>query len=160
MSNLRRSPVPSSIGAPSRPALALALIAIVALSGCKAWSEHIRGPEVVHNYQPSDLPVPLNFELSQDPYENWAVIDFIGDPLNIRVGKFTYYGDRPLQEVSHWYLDQMAIEGWSHVKTTTRNDISMQFEKLDESAEINLARVVDDNGEFYVTRLTANIRPK
>lgn len=137
-----------------------ALLALALVSGCSSLSEHIQGPEVVHNYQPSDLPVPLKFDMSEDPYENWAVIDFIGDPLNLRIGRFTYYGNRPLLELSHWFLEQMPIEGWTHVKTSNRGDITMQFEKQDEAAEITVERVVDKNGEFYLTKLTANLRPR
>ena len=35
------------------PVFTLALASV----GCQAWLQPVRGPEVVHNYQPSDLPV-------------------------------------------------------------------------------------------------------
>lgn len=137
------------------------LLLVVAASGCSAsWMTEYRGPEVVHNYQPSDIPVPLNFELSDDPYETWANIKYEGDPLNIRVGKFTYTGTRPIREVADWYLEQMPIDNWEHKETTQRDDIVMRFEKGLEYANIRLARIPDDNGEFYITKLTAKLGAK
>ncbi|MEM7262031.1 MAG: hypothetical protein AAF488_08565 [Planctomycetota bacterium] len=138
------------------------LAALSSLTGCAAWSESltggpVRGVETESTYQPSDFPVPIHFDF--DESESWTYLKFADPPLNIRSGKFVYYGDRPVQEVSHWFLDQMPVEGWTHVESQDRDDIRMTFRKGRENAEIHLERVVDDNGEYFVTRLTARIRP-
>jgi len=117
----------------------------------------VRLPEVEHAYQPSDLPIPLNFEY--DEKESWAYVKFADPPLSIRSGRFVYYGDRPLQELSHWYMSQMPVEGWSHVETKDQGSIEMVFRKGDEDAEVRLERIADKKGLHYVTRMTARIRP-
>lgn len=138
------------------------LAALSVISGCAGWSESlsggpVRGPETESTYQPSDFPVPLHFDF--DESESWTYLKFADPPLSIRSGKFVYYGDRPIQEVSHWFLDQMPVEGWTHIESQDRSSIWMKFRKGRENAEIHLERVVDDNGEFFITRLTARIRP-
>ncbi len=127
------------------------------LSGCASWTETVRTPEVETTYQPSDLPIPLNFDYEET--ESWAYVKFADPPLNVRSGKFVYYGVRPLQEISHWYLSQMPVEGWVHVGTDDRKEIHMQFRKGFEDAEITLERIADRKGHRYMTRLTARIRP-
>ncbi len=141
--------------------MALLALLFLAAPGCKAPLAPIRGPEVIHNHQPQDLPVPVNFKLSDDPYETWANVSFAGEPLYLRTGKYTYYGDRPLPQVATWYKDQMPIEGWEYIDRSSQNDeIKLRFEKPRESAEISLKLIPDKQGQFYITKLVARIRPR
>jgi len=138
-------------------AILVVLGAIPALTGCQGWFKPVEPVQYVQNFQPSDLPVPLNFQYSED--ESWAQIRFAEAPLHVRMGRFVYYGNRPMREVANWFLEQMPVEGWTHANTSEKGDIRVFFEKRDEQAEIHLERVVDDQGEFYITRVVAHIRP-
>ncbi|MFN0060662.1 MAG: hypothetical protein ACKVX7_19585 [Planctomycetota bacterium] len=130
------------------------------LAGCGTYMAPPRGPDgLVYNYQPSDIPVPLGFSVSENEFETWADITFKDGPLGLRTGRFTYYGDKPLSELSLWFLDQMPKEGWTHADTTDRDDVRMVFKKTGEDAEIRMERIPDERDKYYITRLTVRISP-
>ncbi len=131
-------------------------LAVLALSstGCSTTAP-LNAPEVVHNFQPSDLPVPLGFEL--DEKRSWAYIKFMDGPLELRSCQLVYWGKRPANEVASWYRDQMEKHGWKHQRTDGTKGIRLFFTKGSEESEIFLKRVVDKNREFFVTRLSARI---
>ena len=112
-------------------------------------------PELVHNFQPTDIPVPYSFRIDED--ESWAYIKFMDEPLALRSCKLVYWGDRPATEVANWYDQQMPLHGWNRSGGDRQNGIRLLFTKGDEESEIVLKRTVDDKGEFYITRLTARI---
>ncbi len=122
--------------------------------GCKQVAP-LDAPPVVHNFQPSDFPVPFNFDL--DEKKSWAYIEYMEGPLQFRSLELTYWGQRPPLEVANWYLEQMPLHGWKQVRSDQHQGIHLAFEKGDEEAMINLKKSVDRYGKFHITKLQARI---
>ena len=135
----------------------LPLIAWTLVAGCRQLAP-LEAPPVIHSFQPSDLPVPYNFEL--DESKSWAFTKYLEGPLGFRSLELVYWGHRSPNEVANWYLDQMPLHGWSHVRTDNEQGIHLIFHKESEESEIILMRAVDRNGEFHITQLKARIGVK
>jgi hypothetical protein len=138
-------------------AVPLAVLAL-ATAGCTAMGPPAPSIEVVNNYQPDDVPVPLNFEY--DEQASWGYIKFVDAPLPMRSCELVYWGDRPIVELQSWYRSQMPKHGWNYETTDQLGETRLVFSKGPESAEILLKRTPDENGRYYVTRLIARVGVK
>jgi hypothetical protein len=135
-----------------------AAVGVLALSGCASMGPPAASIDVVHDHQPDDVPVPQRFTYDDRELASFAYIKFQEAPrLAMRSMRLTYWGDRPVQEVQRWYLDQMPKHGWRHVTTDGFIETHMRFTKGPERAEIYLKRTPDEDGRYYVTRLVVEI---
>jgi len=137
---------------------AAAALGLVSLAGCASMGPPAASIDVVHDHQPDDVPVPQHFTYDDRELASFAYIKFQEAPrLAMRSMRLTYWGDRPVQEVQRWYLDQMPKHGWRHVTTDGFVETHMRFSKGPERAEIYLKRTPDEHGRYYVTRLVVEI---
>lgn len=141
------------------PAVAVLLgLAAFAIPGCTSMGPPAASIDVVHDHQPDDIPVPQHFTYDDREQASFAYIKFQEAPrLAMRSMRLTYWGDRPVNELQRWYLDQMPKHGWKHVQTDGFAETHLRFSKGPERAEIYLKRTPDEDGRYYVTRLVVEI---
>ncbi|MCI0650319.1 MAG: hypothetical protein L0Z55_00400 [Planctomycetes bacterium] len=124
--------------------------AMFAVSGC-ADSPAKANVEVVKDRQYADIPVPDGFHL--DGNRNWAYEKFMDPPVGMRVCEMVYWGDRPLKELTNWYLEQMPLCDWKHETTIEQDGVEITFTKRAEKATIKIERAADSRSHGYVTKL-------
>ena len=123
--------------------------------GCQGLVPFEDSVPLVGKHQPADIPAPLGFELDD---ESWSYLKFQHAPLPMRTVEVIYWGDRPVEELTNWYLDQMPIHGWEHISgTVDLGEQQLRYRKGAEYAEVLIKRTPDEQGHHYVTRLIVRI---
>ena len=124
------------------------------LAGCGV-SEPYRVVETQSGNQYDDIPVPAGFEYDS---KSWDYVGFPPpSPVAMRSCELIYWGDRTVQRLADWYMEQMPLAGWQHVRTDEVGTVHMHFQKGIEKAEIILNRRVAADRNGYITRITARL---
>jgi hypothetical protein len=135
--------------------LGIMLLLLVPMIGCQGLVPFEDSVPIVNKHQPADIPAPLGFELDE---KSWSYLKFQHAPLPMRTVEVIYWGDRPVLELTHWYMDQMPIHGWEHISgTEDLGEQQLRYRKGDEYAEVLIKRTPDERGHHYVTRLIVKI---
>jgi hypothetical protein len=104
--------------------LAVAATLVLVLIGCartpKEKDEMIPTPAATYRFE--DVPIPRSLEIQKED-------SFIYESEAIKTGILVYAGKAKVEDLAHFFKENMGTHGWRLVSNFERNDALMTFTK-------------------------------